>query len=169
MGRKDSKLILWKQNFLQNLYLYQSNSLRNLMRCKTFYSKSDTFWNFRVQFYRILKKWLWVWRVWNSWFKTRRVVQKMIQKLNIFKNFDPNFFIENNSFRNKFFKNAQKSQLWRFYGVNWLAKWFFESEYSISFCLSKNSFFIDVWCAVETLIQVPTLCRSSIQMTTNCI
>ena len=43
-------------------------------------------------------------------------------------------------FRNNFSKNAQKSQLWRFYGVIWPDKWFFENEFSNKFWFPKQFF-----------------------------
>ena len=76
---------------------------------------------------------------------------------------------KNNFFRNNFSKNAQKSQLWRFYGVIWPDKWFFESEFSNKFWFSKNSFFIKIWCVVKPLIEVLTLCGYSIQTLTRSI
>ena len=76
---------------------------------------------------------------------------------------------KNNFFRNNFSKNAQKSQLWRFYGVIWPDKWFFENEFSNKFWFPKNSFFIKIWCVVEPLIEVLTLCGYSIQTLTRSI
>ena len=46
------------------------------------------------------------------------------------------FFMKekNTFFRHNFSKNAQKRQHWSFYGLNWRAKWVFESEFYSNIC-----------------------------------
>ena len=134
------------RTFIKICFFYKSISLQNLMRCKTFFSETWHVLKFSIRNLSSCEKTALIWRIWNSWFKIWRVVQQMIQKLIIFKNFDPKIqtiFLKkkNNSLRNNFSKNAQKSQLCCFYCVNWPDKWFLESEFSDKFWFSRNSLF----------------------------
>ena len=85
---KVPKKTFCKQNIHQNLFFYKSNSLRNLIRCQTCLFEIWQILKFSMRNCPVVKKWLWVWRLWNSWFKTWRVGQKMFQKPNICKKFD---------------------------------------------------------------------------------
>ena len=107
------RIDFWKQIFHQNLFLYKSISLRNLMRCKRFFfrnltrskvsdskfpelwkigSRSDAF-KFLYSKYDALYK---------KGFKNRIFSKNLIQN---------SFSLKTFFFRNNFFKNAQKSQL----------------------------------------------------------
>ena len=78
------------------------------------------------------------------------------------------FFIKkkNNFFRNNFSNDAQKSQLWRFFGVNWPDKLFFGSQFSKKNRFSNHTFFIEDWCVVNILTQVLTLCWNALEKST---
>ena len=160
-----------KKDFLQakhpskSVSFYKSNSLRNLIRCKTCLfeiwlvqtygfeicrvvkngSKSDAFESFDSKHDALYKK----------WFKNRFFSKNLIPIL---------FLKEQKFFRNNFSKNAQKSQHWRLYGVYWPAKSFIESQFSKKFWFSNNTFFIEVWCVVNILTQILTLCGTQVKL-----
>ena len=55
-GKKYRKKTFCKQIIHHNLFLYKSISLQKLMRCKFFFSKSDTFYNFLFEIVVFYKK-----------------------------------------------------------------------------------------------------------------
>ena len=165
---KSSKKIFCKQNIHQKLFFLQikftsksdllSNLfVRNLADSKFFYSKlssckkngskSDAFKIPDSKHDASYKK----------CFKNRLFSKSLIQFL---------FLSENIFFRNKFSKNAQKSQHWRLYGVYSRAKLFFESQFSKKSWFSNNTFFIEDWCVVNNLTQVLTLCGNQFKFDT---
>ena len=132
-----------KQIIHQNLFLYKSSSLQNLMRCKTFDFEIWHVLNFSIRNFQSCEKMA------LSLTHLKFLIQDMTRcttnysKTEYFQKFWPKSSFEkkkNNFLRNNFSKNAQKSQLWRFYGVNWPDKWFFENEISNNFWFSQNSF-----------------------------
>ena len=131
-------MIFSRQNFHQNLFFHNLCSLQNLIRCKTFDFKNWHVVKFSIR--SLLSCEIMALNLkhfWKSWFKKWRFLQKMIQKLVFLENFDP-----------KLPKNAQESQLLRFYSVKWPDKRLFESEFSNKIWISENSFFIEIWCVV---------------------
>ena len=148
-----SKSVFLQINFTSKSDALQRFFFQNLTRSKFFDSKfvelwkngskSDAFKILDSKYDALYNKWLKNWIFWKN----------LIQK----------FFIkeQNNFSRNNFSMNAQKSQLWSFYRVNWPDKTFFESEFSNKLRFSKNSFLIEIWCVVKILIQVLTLCGYS--------
>ena len=139
----DPKVILWKQNFHQNLLFDKSNALQNLMRCKTFFFEIWHLLKFRFKIWRFVKNgsksdafdipdskydaW------YNKWFKNWILSKVLIQKI-FFKGKKNNFFLNN------FSKNAQKANF-DVFGVSWPDKWFFESELSNNVRFRKKQFF----------------------------
>ena len=120
-------------------------SIQNLWGCEKNGSKSDAF--------EILDSKYDVW--YNKWFKNWLFSKVLIPK-KLFKG------KKNNFFRNNFSENAQKKPILTFFGVIWPDKWFFESELFNNVRFPKNSFFIEIYCLVKTLIQVLMLCGYSI-------
>ena len=136
-----------KKDFLQakhpskSVCFYKSNSLRNLICCKTCLfeiwlvqtygfeicwvvkngSKSDAFESFDSKHDALYKK----------WFKNRFFSKILI----------PFFFEWRKIFPQQLFQECKKSQHWRPYGVFWPAKSFFESQFSKKFRFSNNNFF----------------------------
>ena len=166
-------MIFLKQNFHQNLFFF-TNQFHFEMWCiiKLFYLK----------IWHVLKTSIWKLssceRTAISLTHLKFLIQSMTlsttkdSKIEYFQNFRFRKTFKKKKkqfFRNNFSKNAQKSQLWRFYGVNWPDKWLFESEFSNKFWFSKNSFFINIWCVVKPLIEVLTLCGYSIKTLTRSI
>ena len=138
-------MIFWKQNFHRNLLFYKSISLQNLMRCETFF-RNLTRSKISIQNLSSCEKTA------LSLTHLKFLIQNLTrcttndsETEKFQKIWSKKFFIKKkNFFCNNFSKNAQKSQLSRFYGVNWPDKWFFESKFSNKFCLSKNSFLIEI-------------------------
>ena len=129
---------------------------RNLLRSKTFDSRFVELWQngSKCDAFEILdskndalyKKWF------KNWFS-----KTLIQK-------SENLFIKkkNKLFTEQLFQEcAKKKQHWRFYGVYWPDKCFFEREFSNKFWFSQNSFFIEIECVVKILIQFFMLCGYS--------
>ena len=136
---KRPKVFLWKQNIHENQFVYKSISLQNLMRCKTFFrnvtcskifdsknpelwkisSKSDALELLDCKYDALYKKGF------KNWFFSKKLIQ--------------NSFSLKTTFFGKLFQECTKNQLWRFKGVHWLAKRFFESAFYKRFWFSKNS------------------------------
>ena len=156
-----------KSDFLQSKSVssYKSVSLQNLFRCKTFFFEIIHVLNFSIRTLSSCKKMA------LCLTRLKFLIQIMLRctkndsKTDFFQKVWSNFFFlnENNFFRNNFSKSAQKSQHWRFYGVYWPAKLFFESQFSKNLDFLKITFFIENWCVVNILTQVLTLCEFLIQ------
>ena len=131
-----------KQIVHQNLFLYKSSSLQNLMRCKTFDFEIWHVLKFSIRSFPSCEKMA------LSLTHLKFLIQDMTRcttndsKTDYFQKFWSKkiFKKKKTTFTEQLFQECTKSQLWRFYGVNWPDKWFFESEISNKFWFSQNSF-----------------------------
>ena len=156
--KKFQKYILQAKQSSKSVFFYKSNSLPSLICCQTCLFEILQILSFSIRNCRVVKN--------DSksnafeipdskhdasykkCFKNRLFSKSLIQFL---------FLNENKFFRNKFSKNAQKSQHRRPYGVFWPAKLFLVSQFSKKSWFSNNTFFIENWCVVNILTQVLTL------------
>ena len=111
-GKTIQKYFSESRSFIKICFFKKTISLQNLARCKTSFRNLKRSKIFRFEFCRVVKKRLQVWRIRNSWFKIWRVLQQLIQKLNIFKNFDTKkTFIKKKKqfFQEQLFQDCTKS------------------------------------------------------------
>ena len=180
---KDPKNVFCKETFIKICFFYKSNSLQNLIRCKTCFFEIWHVLKFSIQHLSSLKK------LGLSLTHLKLLIQSMTHctikysKTDYLQTLWPKFFfIKKNFFRNNFSKNARKSQLWRLNGVYWPSKRF-ESAFSNIICFSKKVFssksdaLYKSWCKfwrygeiqlknrqhVNSLIQKLILCKTLIQ------
>ena len=164
--KKFQKSFSASKTFIKICFFYKSNSLRNLIRCKTVFYRNLTRSKILdldfVEFQKIGSK-SDALELLDSKYDA---LYKNDSKTDFFsKILTPILFLnENIFFCNNFSENAQKSQHWSLYGVYWPAKFFFESQFSKKFWFSNNTFFIENWCVVNILTQVLTLCGTQIKL-----
>ena len=153
------------KSFIIICFFYKSIPLEKLMRCKTFFSKSDIFYSFLFEIFVFYKKCFKSEAfeildskhdaLYKKGFKNRFFFSKyMIQVL----------FLNDFFFRNNFSKNAQNSLYWRLYGVFWPTILFFESQFSKKSWFSNNTFLTENWCVANILTQVLTLCGNQFKL-----
>ena len=108
------------KSFIKSFFLCESSSLQMWSVVKLFF-RNLTRSKISIRNCRVVKKWLWVWRLWKIDSKHDALYKKWFKNCFFSKTLIQNYFINKKDiFRNNFGKKAQKTLLWRFYGEDWL-------------------------------------------------
>ena len=126
-GLKHPKKVTFsKQIIRQSVFLYKSIPLQNLMRCKTLFSEIWHVLNVSIRNLSSCEK------INLSLTRLKLLIQNMTRctKIDSETDYFQNALLLKTTFSGTTFPRMdKKSQHWRFYGVNWPAKWIFESEF----------------------------------------
>ena len=149
---------------IKTCFFYKSNSLRNLILCKTCLFEIWLVQNYGFEICRVVKNG-------SNLTRLKVLIQNMTRctkndsKTVFFQKFRSQFFFEwRKIFPQQLFQECKKSQHWHPYGVFWPAKLFFESQFSKEFWFSNNTFSIENWCVVNILTQFLTLCGNQFKL-----